>query len=347
MYTNVHAAHPRSAPLCAALRGLPFVFGGWFLMMGKPFLLAPMAEISHRALRELIAGFGGCDEYFSEMISAGALISGGRYESWYMDNEPEPEKFVYQLVSGNAERLANAVSFLEPYECAGFDINMGCSAPPIIRTGGGAQWMSSIDTAGDMIARVRKRTKRRLSVKLRIGFAYDFDYLVSFCKRLEDEGVERVTLHPRIAREKFKKGANWEYTGMLRKQLRIPVVGNGDIRSAAEMNRRSLGCDAIMIGRLAVQKPWAFAQARGLPLPGMIDLEDVAARFLDMLAKCQPHEFHKSRARRFFTYFCSNFKWANYVRTLLGREAGLSAMRNVLEGFFRENPEERFAPGGA
>ncbi|MDR0557126.1 MAG: tRNA-dihydrouridine synthase family protein [Treponema sp.] len=316
-------------------------------MMGKPFLLAPMAEISHRALRELIAGFGGCDEYFSEMISAGALISGGRYESWYMDNEPEPEKFVYQLVSGNAERLANAVSFLEPYECAGFDINMGCSAPPIIRTGGGAQWMSSIDTAGDMIARVRKRTKRRLSVKLRIGFAYDFDYLVSFCKRLEDEGVERVTLHPRIAREKFKKGANWEYTGMLRKQLRIPVVGNGDIRSAAEMNRRSLGCDAIMIGRLAVQKPWAFAQARGLPLPGMIDLEDVAARFLDMLAKCQPHEFHKSRARRFFTYFCSNFKWANYVRTLLGREAGLSAMRNVLEGFFRENPEERFAPGGA
>ncbi|MDR2784247.1 MAG: tRNA-dihydrouridine synthase family protein [Treponema sp.] len=315
-------------------------------MTEKPFLLAPMAEISHRALRELVAGFGGCDERFSEMISAGALISGGRYESWYLDSAPEPEKFVYQLVGGNADHLANAVSFLEPYECAGFDINMGCSAPSIIRAGGGVQWMSSIDKAGDMIACVRKRTKRRLSVKLRIGFAYDFDYLVSFCKRLEAEGVERITLHPRIAREKFKRGASWEYTAMLRKQLRIPVAGNGDILSAEEMNRRSLECDAIMVGRLAVQKPWVFAQARGLPLPGMIDLEEVAVRFLDMLAKYQPPEFHKSRAQRFFTYFCSNFKWANYVRTLLGRETELSAMRKVLEGFFRENPEERFAAGG-
>jgi tRNA-dihydrouridine synthase len=315
-------------------------------MTEKPFLLAPMAEISHRALRELVAGFGGCDEYFSEMISAGALISGGRYESWYLDNAPEPEKFVYQLVSGNAAHLANAASFLEPYECAGFDINMGCSAPPIIRTGGGVRWMSSIDKAGDMIARVRKRTKRRLSVKLRIGFAYDFDHLVSFCKRLEAEGVERITLHPRIAREKFKRGASWEYIGSLRKQLRIPVAGNGDILSAEEMNRRSFECDAVMIGRLAVQKPWIFAQARGFPLPSMIDLEEVAVRFLDTLATCQPPEFHKSRAQRFFTYFCSNFKWANYVRTLLGRETELSAMRKVIEAFFRENPEERFASGG-
>ncbi|MDR0374230.1 MAG: tRNA-dihydrouridine synthase family protein [Treponema sp.] len=315
-------------------------------MMEKPFLLAPMAEISHRALRELVAGFGGCDECFSEMISAGALISGGRYESWYLDNAPEPEKFVYQLVSGNADHLANAVSFLESYDCAGFDINMGCSAPPIVRTGGGVQWMSSIDKAGDMIARVRARTKRRLSVKLRIGFAYDSDYLVSFCKRLENEGVDRVTLHPRIAREKFKRGASWEYIGMLRKRLRIPVAGNGDILSAEEMNRRSFECDAVMIGRLAVQKPWVFAQARGLPLPAMLDLEEVAVRFLDRLAKCQPPEFHKSRARRFFSYFCSNFKWANHIRTLLGRESELSAMRKVFEGFFRENPEERFVSGG-
>ncbi|MDR2793735.1 MAG: tRNA-dihydrouridine synthase family protein [Treponema sp.] len=315
-------------------------------MTKKPFLLAPMAEISHRAFRELVAGFGGCDEYFSEMISAGALISGGQYESWYLDNAPDPEKFVYQLVGGNVEHLANAASFLERYECAGIDINMGCSAPPIIRTGGGVQWMSSIDKAGDMIARVRKRTRRRLSVKLRIGFSDDVGYLVSFCKRLEAEGVERITLHPRTAKEKFKRGARWEYVGMLQSHVRIPVAGNGDILSAEEMNRRAVECAAVMIGRIAVRKPWVFAQARGLPLPAPIDLEDIAMRFLDMLVTYQPPEFHKSRARRFFAYFCSNLIWANHVRTLLGRETELPAMRRVLERFFKENPEERFVSGG-
>ncbi|MDR2193477.1 MAG: tRNA-dihydrouridine synthase family protein [Treponema sp.] len=315
-------------------------------MTEKTFLLAPMAEISHRAVRELVAGFGGCDEYFSEMISAGALMSGGQYESWYLDNAPAPEKFVYQLVSGNVEHLARAASFLEQYECAGVDINMGCSAPSIVRAGGGVQWMSSIDKAGGMIAHVRKGTSRRLSVKLRIGFFDDFDYLASFCKRLEAEGVERITLHPRTAKEKFKRGARWEYVKMLRNHIRIPVAGNGDILSAEEMNRRSFECDAVMIGRLAAQKPWSFALARGLPLPGMIDLEAVAVTFLDMLVKYQPPEFHKSRAQRFFAYFCSNLKWANHVRTLLGRETELTAMRHVLERFFRENPEERYVSGG-
>jgi tRNA-dihydrouridine synthase len=308
--------------------------------LGKTFLLAPMAEISHRAFRELIASFGGCDEYFSEMLSAGALISGGQYESWYLDNGPMPAKFVYQLVSGNAEQLAAAAAFLEKYECAGIDINMGCSAPTIIRTGGGVQWMRDIDKAAAMIAQVRKRTKCRLSVKLRIGFEDDFDYLASFCKRLEGEGVERIALHPRTAQEKFKKSARWEYVGLLKEWLDIPVTGNGDISTAEEMNKRSLICDAVMIGRLAVQKPWVFAQAKGLPLSEKLDFEEIAYKFLDLLVKYQPPEFHKSRAQRFFTYFCANLKWENYILTLLRRETEISAMKKALAEFFRENPEE-------
>lgn len=138
-------------------------------VLDRIFLLAPMAELSHRALRELIASFGGCDEYYTEMISAGALVSGGMYERWYLDNGPDPAKLVYQLAGSNAGHLANAAAFLDAYECAGIDINMGCSAPAIRRVGGGVQWMASIDKAAAMIALVRKRTDRRLSVKLRVG----------------------------------------------------------------------------------------------------------------------------------------------------------------------------------
>jgi tRNA-dihydrouridine synthase len=138
-----------------------------------------MAELSHRALRELIELFGGCDEYSTEMISAGALIQGGPFERWYIDTEPAPSRTVYQVLGSDTDQIVKAVELLDSLLCAGIDINMGCSAPAIIRAGGGIRWMDSIDKAGELIRQVRKRTKGRLSVKLRIGRNHDFEYLAA------------------------------------------------------------------------------------------------------------------------------------------------------------------------
>jgi len=113
--------------------------------MSVPFLLAPMAELSHRALRELIEGFGGCDEYFSEMISASGLLAGGPFEKWYVDNAPRPKKLVFQLLGADSGQISQAAAVLDRLECAGIDINMGCSAPIIRKTGAGAGWLASID----------------------------------------------------------------------------------------------------------------------------------------------------------------------------------------------------------
>jgi tRNA-dihydrouridine synthase len=317
--------------------------------MAVSFLLAPMAELSHRALRELIETFGACDEYFTEMISAKALINRGPFEAWYTDPGPCPQRLVYQVVGSDPEQIAAAVSLLDTQACAGIDLNMGCAAPAIVRTGAGIRWMSSPDRAGALINRVRKQTKQRLSVKLRIGMEDDFEYLVAFCKRLEAEGVERITLHPRTAREKFKRRPRWEYVSRLRSALHIPVAGNGDIADAQELvHRATEGCDAVMVGRLAIRAPWVFALARhlenpeeGPPLPERIDLEELGLRFLELLAQYQPREFHQSRAYRFFTYFCDNFTWATYLKTRLARETGLSAMARVLSAYCQEHPEER------
>lgn len=322
-----------------------------------PFLLAPMAELSHRPLRELIEGFGGCDEYFTEMISAGALLSGGPFESYYTDGEPCPDRVVYQLTGSVPEQIAAAAALLDRKICAGIDINMGCSAPAIVRTGAGVRWMASIDRAGALIAQVRRRTGKRLSVKLRIGAEDDFDYLAAFCRRLEAEGLDFITLHPRTAREKFRGRSRWDYVPRLRALLGIPVAGNGDIASAEELVRRAAGgksagtagtWDAVMIGRLAVRRPWVFAQARAMEAaagtPGSVDLEETALRFLDLLARYQPPEFHLSRARRFFAYFCDNLKWANHVKNLLNREPTLSAIAARLSAYFRDYPEEARLP---
>ncbi|MCL2443764.1 MAG: tRNA-dihydrouridine synthase family protein [Treponema sp.] len=307
--------------------------------MNIPFYLAPMAELSHRASRELIEDFGGCDSYFSEMISAGALFAGGPFEKWYIDAAPNPEKCVFQLVGADPEVISRAAAHLDKLNCAGIDINMGCSAPLIRKTGAGAAWMASIDRAGGLISRVRPQVKRRLSVKLRIGYKDDFEYLVQFCRRLEEEGVEMITLHPRTVMEKFKRLARWEYVGALRQELKIPVTGNGDITNAESLLKRASGsCDAVMVGRAAVRQPWIFAQARGIKQI-KINIEETGLRFLELLALHQPPEFYISRAKRFFGFFCDNLKWGNYLKNQLNREETLSGVEQTWKKFFKETPE--------
>ncbi|MDR2543738.1 MAG: tRNA-dihydrouridine synthase family protein [Treponema sp.] len=304
--------------------------------MKAPFFLAPMAEISHRALRELIEDFGGCDCYFSEMISAAALLANGPFEKWYIDSAPKPEKHVFQLVGSNPEVISRAAAVLDRLDCAGIDINMGCSAPLIRKTGAGAAWMASIDNAGRLISQVRPQTKRRLSVKLRIGFNEDFDYLLRFCRCLEDAGVELITLHPRTVMEKFKRTARWEYVALLKNELKIPVAGNGDVASPEDLLRRAASpCDAVMVGRAAVKMPWIFAQAKNNE-EFTPNIEETGLRFLELLALYQPPEFHISRARRFFGFFCDNLLWGNYLKNLLNREESLTGIKRVWQEFFAE-----------
>ena len=320
--------------------------------MKVPYYLAPMAEISHRALRELIEGFGGCDGYFSEMISAAALVAGGPFEKWYIDAAPCPEKQVYQLVGSDGETIAKAASILDKLDCAGIDINMGCSAPIIRKTGAGAAWMASVDRAGELLSLVRPKVKRRLSVKLRIGFKDDFEYLVKFCRRLENEGTELITLHPRLVTEKFKRVARWDYVERLRKELKIPVAGNGDISGAEDIIRRAGVCDAVMAGRAAVKMPWIFADALEMekaslhtlttcPQAGSAQsqLEEIGIKFIELLAKYQPPEFHVSRAKRFFGFFCDNLKWGTYLKNQLNREEALSGIEREWRKFFADARE--------
>jgi tRNA-dihydrouridine synthase len=361
-----------------------FIRPAYIFPMNIPFMLAPMAEISHRGLRELIEEYNGDPafalkdgsggrpqiEYFTEMLSAGALLGGGPFEKWYLDAGPCPGQVVYQLVGADTGQLERAAALLDGLDCLGIDINMGCAAPAIRRAGAGLAWTAEPEKARAMIGRLRSAVKRkRLSIKLRCplmpaaeaesesggpgGTAEGrmLDYLVRFCRALEAEGVQLITLHPRLGGEKFKRPARWDYVERLRGELRIPVAGNGDISSPAELAAR-LREGRAMVGRGAVRQPWIFAAAvKPGPVPDRpgnrpVNLEKTGLRFLELLARCQPPEFHLSRARRFFHYFCDNLKWGTHVKNLLNREKDLGGIERAWQAYFASRPEEAlFSPG--
>jgi tRNA-dihydrouridine synthase len=182
-----------------------------------------------------------------------------------------------------------------------------------------------------------------------------------------------IILHPRTAKEKFKRLARWEYVGALQKELRIPIAGNGDIIDADSLLKRASGpCDAVMVGRAAVRQPWIFAEARNkvenstkrdffmkysqhgdteaqrdercsqamnvfsMPLcRSETFIEEIGLRFLELLARYQPPEFYISRARRFFGFFCDNLKWGNYMKNQLNREETLSGIEKTWQEYFK------------
>lgn len=327
-------------------------------------LLAPMATLSHEALRNLIFRFGGCDEYYCEMIHATSLVSGGKFEEYYIRTQPEPDKMVWQLTDYREEALKEASKIVSELGGIGIDINMGCPAPDIYRTGAGCAWMSKpLQEVASMLNKVKSvldsstTSCKRLSCKIRLGEEdFTIEKLFAYCDMLVSEGVTQITLHPRTRKEKYTRKAHWEYVNQLCEYLKskysslnLQIIGNGSIFSvedAISSIKKAPNIDGIMLGRSAIQKPWLFKQISSAlsneEFKTEIDLFELAIDFMKDIENCQPQEFWKTRKQRFFIYFCNNFQFGNYLKSQLINNDGFEVQKNILQEYFEKMPSERF-----
>ncbi len=311
-------------------------------------ILAPMATLSHEAFRRCVARFGGCDEYFTEMINAGSLIHMGPFEKFYLMSGPEPEKIVWQITGSRSDYMAEAARILSEREGLGIDINMGCSAPQIANTGAGVAWMlKDLEETRNLVKSVKNASgQKRLSVKLRLGDeTFTQEKLFDFCQMLVDEGVEMLTLHARTKKEKYREHSRWQIVEALAKKFpKIPVILNGDIKdkkSYEDAIKASPSASGIMIARAAAQKPWIFAELSGLPAALNIDCEQIAADFIKDVEECQPEEFWKTRLQRFFAYYCLNFSFAHYFQTQMLNAKDNDDARFRLKSYFEKCPQDK------
>ena len=319
-----------------------------------------MATISHPAFRILLEKFGGCHEYFTEMINAGTLITGGQFEKFYIDPAPVPQKVVWQLTGKNCEHMVQAAKILVELPGIGIDLNMGCSAPDIYRFGSGIAWMiKPIEETEEMVREVGKvitdynashQNQLRYSVKLRLG---DDDYtdekFYGFCQMLVDNGVKLITLHPRTKKEKLTRPTHYEYCEKLAQKIHpqgVQVYLNGNVKDKPSYDfaiSKASSVDGIMISRAAVQKPWIFKELCDDREGGVeVDMQQLALDYISDVEIYQPKEFWKTRLQRFFTYFAQNFKFSHYAQTQFINASDNDDLHKRIEEFFVKCPEERF-----
>ena len=329
--------------------------------MCKKLICGPMATISHPAFRILVEEFGGCDEYYNEMINAGSLLNAGPFEKYYIDPYPVPQKIVWQLTGHDIEKMVKAANQLLQLPGIGLDINMGCSAPDVYKTGAGIGWMTRpreeteamICEVGKEIAEYNKNNPenaKRFSVKLRLG---DEDFtdegFFSFCDMLVKNGVKLLTLHPRTKKEKLSRPPRYLYCQKLceiYKSSDVEIYLNGNIKDKASAEYALKACpdiNGIMISRASVQKPWIFQEIRAKSKEIKVDMQKVCYDYIDNIERYQPKEFYKTRLQRFFTYFCMNFQFAHYAQTRFvnAAEKGNEELKEEIREFFEKCPDEK------
>ncbi len=226
------------------------------LQLSGNVILAPMSGFTDYPFRRL-AKEHGCCLVFTEMVSAEGLLRKGKS---FLRIEKDEHPISVQLFGSDPRVIAEAAQVSEGMGVDAIDINMGCPAKQVVKTGAGADLMRFPEKVKEILIGVRKRVKNPLTVKIRSGWDHRHINAVEISKIAEESGIDAIFVHPRTRDQGFRGAADWKLIGQVKKAVRIPVIGNGDVTtpSLARKMSQETGCDGVMIGRGALGNPWIF-----------------------------------------------------------------------------------------
>jgi nifR3 family TIM-barrel protein len=249
----------RSAPLVPVPASLSI--GG--VTIAPATVLAPMAGVTDTVFRRFIRNLGGCGLIMTEFTSADGVLrkkdqKAKRYLHFYEDEHP----ISAQLFGSDPKVMAEAARMVEGLGFDLVDLNLGCPAKKVVKCNGGSGLLRDLPAIGRIFEAVRAAVTIPFTVKFRAGWSDDEIVCVELARMAESCGLAAVALHARTREQGYSGNARWEWIAAIKDAVKIPVIGNGDIRTpedACAMVTQT-GCDAVMIGRMAPSNPWIFRQ---------------------------------------------------------------------------------------
>lgn len=232
-----------------------------------------MEDVTSLPMRLIAKQIGNPGLVFTEFVSAMAIHYGAVKTFKKMQIHPEERPLGIQIFGAEPDVMADTARIAEDMGADIVDINMGCWVPKVCKTGSGAALLKDPETAERIVRSVVKAVKVPVTVKVRAGWDYSLFAAPDLAKRFQDAGIQMLTLHARFAKQGFDGEADWDLIKRLRDSVSVPLVGNGDVRTAddALTMMRETGCDGVMVGRAAISNPWALqrisAAMAGQPEP--------------------------------------------------------------------------------
>jgi tRNA-dihydrouridine synthase B len=270
---------------------LSFQLGG--VRLAPATVLAPMAGVTDTVFRRFIRNLGGCGLIMTEFTSADGMLRDkkmrGRYLHFYDDEHP----ISAQLFGSDPGVLSEAARLIQGLGFDLVDLNLGCPAKRVVKCNGGSGLLRDLPRIGEIFRAVRAAVTIPFTVKFRAGWSDNEIICVDLARMAEDCGLQGVALHARTREQGYGGTAQWGWIAEIKDAVRIPVIGNGDIRTpqdACAMVAQTR-CDAVMIGRAAASNPWIFRQiaqhaaSGGYDEPTERDRYDMIRTYFQMLVE--------------------------------------------------------------
>ena len=222
--------------------------------------LAPMAGVTDASYRQLIKRIAPETIVYTEFLSTDAITYGSKRTMQMISFDPLIERpFIVQVFGHSPEHFLEAAKIIEQMGADGIDINMGCPAAKVVSSCHGAALIRQPELAAELVHATVKAVSIPVSVKTRLGWDAK-DTLISFCKGLEAAGAQAFSIHGRRFCDKFTGKADWEPIYQLKKEVKVPVIGNGDISSVQDALDKIGNLDGVMIGRGTFGNPWLMRE---------------------------------------------------------------------------------------
>ncbi|MDQ3017423.1 MAG: tRNA dihydrouridine synthase DusB [Bacteroidota bacterium] len=306
-----------------------------------PLLLAPMEDVSDPPFRFLCKE-QGCDMLYTEFISVEGLIRDAEKSMQKLDIYDQERPIGIQIFGAELESMVQATDIVLEAKPELLDINYGCPVKKVVCKDAGAGILKDVPKMIRLTEAIVKRSHLPVTVKTRLGWDENSKHIVEVAERLQDIGIEAISIHARTRSQMYKGEADWTLVGEVKNnpRMKIPVFGNGDIDTPekAKEYKERYGVDGVMIGRASIGYPWIFreikhylATGEKLEAPVLSERVDAARRHLRHSIDWKGERLGVVEMRRHYTNYFKSLEGIKHFRALLVSEMSPHILYEILD----------------